>query len=157
MLEYMLCRPQDQCFGPDLRAVVLDEAHLYTGTLAAEIALLLRRLYDRCGVHPDQILHVATSATLGGTPAELATFAAKLFTKRADLVRLFEASGLARNSGAEVPPRVTPSAASLDGPPWLDGPTLIRTPTAGACSSRPRDPPAGRAAPCPHRLPRPGR
>ena len=45
MLEYMLCRPQDSVFfGPELRAVVLDEAHLYTGTLAAEITLLLRRL-----------------------------------------------------------------------------------------------------------------
>ena len=40
MLEYMLCRPQDSVFfGPALRAVVLDEAHLYTGTLAAEITL----------------------------------------------------------------------------------------------------------------------
>lgn len=45
MLEYMLCRPEDQgFFGPALRYVVLDEAHLYTGTLAAEITLLLRRV-----------------------------------------------------------------------------------------------------------------
>ena len=49
MLEYMLCRPQDQdFFGPALRYVVLDEAHLYTGTLATEITLLLRRVKDRC-------------------------------------------------------------------------------------------------------------
>ena len=41
MLEYMLCRPQDSVFfGIALRAVVLDEAHLYNGTLAAEIALV---------------------------------------------------------------------------------------------------------------------
>ena len=47
MLEYMLCRPQDQgFFGSNLRAVVLDEAHMYSGTLAAEIKLLLRRLYS---------------------------------------------------------------------------------------------------------------
>ena len=51
MLEYMLCRPQDrEFFGPSLRYIVLDEAHLYTGTLAAEITLLLRRVRDRCGV-----------------------------------------------------------------------------------------------------------
>ena len=44
MLEYMLCRPQDApFFGTALRSLVLDEAHLYTGTLAAEITLLLRR------------------------------------------------------------------------------------------------------------------
>lgn len=36
MLEYMLCRPQDRVFfGKNLKVVVLDEAHLYTGTLAA--------------------------------------------------------------------------------------------------------------------------
>src|SRR5262249_50103984 len=83
MLEYMLCRPQDQCFfGPDLRAVVLDEAHLYTGTLAAEVTLLLRRLYQRCDVDPANVLQVATSATLGGADAsELRTFAATLFSK----------------------------------------------------------------------------
>jgi DEAD/DEAH box helicase domain-containing protein len=47
MLEYMLCRPQDAVFfGSGLRAIVLDEAHLYTGTLAAEITLLLRRVLE---------------------------------------------------------------------------------------------------------------
>ena len=40
MLEYMLIRPQDTpFFGRDLRVVVVDEMHLYSGTLAAEIAL----------------------------------------------------------------------------------------------------------------------
>ena len=68
MLEYMLCRPQDRgFFGPALRYVVLDEAHLYTGTLAAEITLLLRRVRDRCQVLPERVTHIATSATIGGT------------------------------------------------------------------------------------------
>ena len=45
MLEYMLCRPQDASFfGSALRSVVLDEAHLYSGTLAADICMLLRRV-----------------------------------------------------------------------------------------------------------------
>lgn len=53
MLEYMLCRPQDAIFfGPALRSIVLDEAHLYTGTLAAEIALLLRRVLDAAAGRP---------------------------------------------------------------------------------------------------------
>ena len=66
MLEYMLCRPQDAVFfGPALRTIVLDEAHLYTGTLAAEITLLIRRLLLRCEVDPRNVLQMATSATLG--------------------------------------------------------------------------------------------
>jgi len=81
MLEYMLCRPQDQCFfGPELRHIILDEAHLYTGTLAAEITLLLRRVKDRCNIDSRQIRHIATSATLGGSRDDLRNFAAKLFS-----------------------------------------------------------------------------
>ena len=81
MLEYMLCRPQDsRFFGPDLRCIILDEAHLYSGTLAAEIMMLLRRVRERCGVSPSDILHVATSATLGGNEKDLRKFASSLFS-----------------------------------------------------------------------------
>ena len=81
MLEYMLCRPQDsRFFGPDLRCIILDEAHLYSGTLAAEIMMLLRRVRERCGVSPSDILHVATSATLGGDKEDLRKFASSLFS-----------------------------------------------------------------------------
>lgn len=92
MLEYMLCRPQDRVFfGPGLRAVVLDEAHLYNGTLAAEMTLLLRRLYDKCGVSTDQVANYATSATIGtGAPEELRDFAATIFSKPAELVRVIK-------------------------------------------------------------------
>jgi DEAD/DEAH box helicase domain-containing protein len=92
MLEYMLCRPQDTVFfGPGLQAVVLDEAHLYTGTLAAEITLLLRRLYDKCGVTPAQVLQFATSATIGtGSKEELQDFASTLFSKPKDRVAVIQ-------------------------------------------------------------------
>jgi superfamily II DNA or RNA helicase len=92
MLEYMLCRPQDACFfGGGLQCLVLDEAHLYTGTLAAEIALLLRRLYTRCGVDSNKLLQLATSATLGsGNTDELRQFASLLFSKQADLVEVVQ-------------------------------------------------------------------
>ena len=81
MLEYMLCRPQDsRFFGPDLRCIILDEAHLYSGTLAAEIMMLLRRVRERCGVSPSEIFHVATSATLGGDEEDLREFGASLFS-----------------------------------------------------------------------------
>lgn len=89
MLEYMLCRPQDAgFFGPGLRSIVLDEAHLYTGTLAAEMTLLLRRLFRRCGVEPDRVLQLATSATL--PDGSLGEFAARLFTKSPGLVRVIK-------------------------------------------------------------------
>jgi DEAD/DEAH box helicase domain-containing protein len=81
MLEYMLCRPQDKCFfGPDLRCIILDEAHLYSGSLAAEITMLLRRVRERCGVTAEEVLHLATSATLGGDEGDLRTFASRLFS-----------------------------------------------------------------------------
>ncbi|GAB6179012.1 hypothetical protein JCM14036_03310 [Desulfotomaculum defluvii] len=83
MLEYMLCRPQDSVFfGKGLKAVVLDEAHLYTGTLAAEITLLLRRLLLKCGLTSSDVLQMATSATLGtGSADELRNFASQIFSK----------------------------------------------------------------------------
>lgn len=83
MLEYMLCRPQDHVFfGDALDVVVLDEAHLYGGTLAAEITLLLRRLFVRCGRTPDEVLTIATSATLGTeNPRELRDVGAQLFSR----------------------------------------------------------------------------
>jgi Lhr-like helicase len=81
MLEYMLCRPQDQCFfGPDLQCIIVDEAHLYSGNLAAEITLLLRRVMDRCGLEENQVLRIAASATLGGNEYDLRGFASKIFT-----------------------------------------------------------------------------
>lgn len=83
MLEYMLARPQDQCFfGPALQAIVLDEAHLYTATLAAEITLLLRRVLDRCQKRPEEVMFLATSATIGsGDPQELIEFGNQLFSR----------------------------------------------------------------------------
>jgi len=85
MLEYLLCRPQDaSLFGRALRTIVLDEAHLYSGTLAAELALLLKRVQLRCGVAPSDVLHIAASATLEG---DVESFASKLFWKHSDYVR----------------------------------------------------------------------
>ena len=82
MLEYMLCRPQDSWFFDEaLEAIVLDEAHLYSGTLALEIRLLLRRVCERCGVPPDRVLFAAGSATLGATAEELQSFVHELTSK----------------------------------------------------------------------------
>jgi hypothetical protein len=88
MLEYMLCRPQDNVFfGPALRSVVLDETHLYSGTLAAEVALLLRRVYERCRVDSSKIFNFATTATIGDGVVD---FAAKLFSKSIDDIHFIQ-------------------------------------------------------------------
>jgi len=92
MLEYMLSRPQDRPFlGKNLRAIVLDEAHMYTGTLAAEMTLLLRRLALRCEVSSEKLLCIGTSATIGsGKDKPLQDFAAQLFSKPESQIQLIK-------------------------------------------------------------------
>lgn len=74
MLEYMLVRTVDapilgQSQGK-LEWVVLDEAHSYVGSQAAEIALLIRRVLHAFGALSDQVRFVATSATIGDPNGE---------------------------------------------------------------------------------------
>jgi len=69
MLEYMLVRFEDrpilrQSRGK-LRYIILDEAHTYVGSQAAELSLLLRRVLYAFGVTPPDVRFVATSATIG--------------------------------------------------------------------------------------------
>lgn len=69
MLEYMLVRTEDapilQKSQGALEWIVLDEAHCYMGSQAAELSLLLRRVQMAFGVKPDTVRFVATSATIG--------------------------------------------------------------------------------------------
>ncbi len=106
MLEYMLARPQDQSlFGPALQTVVLDEAHLYTSTLAAEITLLLRRLWHRCQVRSEQVLCLATSATIGsGSEEELRDFSSVLFGRSAEQVEVIRGQAAVLQLEAPEPP-----------------------------------------------------
>ena len=114
MLEYMLCRPQDQgFFGPALRYVVLDEAHLYTGTLAAEITLLLRRVRDRSRVAPEQVTHIATSATLGGTREDLEHFATTVFSVPRSVVTVFQGTPALLPISRELKTVPTPDPTQL--------------------------------------------
>lgn len=66
MLEYMLLRTKDHRLfqDADLRFLVLDEAHNYTGTLGLEVACLLARLRVHLGKNADHFVPIATSATL---------------------------------------------------------------------------------------------
>ena len=69
MLEYMLVRAQDapilEKSKGQLEWIVLDEAHNYIGSQAAELALLLRRVLHAFGTNAEKVRFVATSATIG--------------------------------------------------------------------------------------------
>jgi DEAD/DEAH box helicase domain-containing protein len=84
MLEYMLIRQIDEpiikrSYGK-LRWIVLDEAHSYVGSQAAELSLLMRRVLHTFGVESKDVRFVATSATIGDgkASAQLQTYLANL-------------------------------------------------------------------------------
>ena len=94
MLEYMLVRTEDrpileQSRGK-LRWIVLDEAHTYIGSQAAEMALLLRRVLHRFEVDSGSVRFIATSATIGDADAknDLQRFLADLSGVPADRVHV---------------------------------------------------------------------
>lgn len=70
MGELLLVRPDDQRFldriGGGLRFLVFDELHTYRGRQGADVALLVRRLQERCAA-PD-LVHIGTSATMVASP-----------------------------------------------------------------------------------------
>lgn len=87
MLEYLLLRPADAplfagLFASTWSHIVVDEAHVYSGTLGTEIAYLIRRLKARLDVPQGHLRCFATSATIGSTREDhqqVARFATDLF------------------------------------------------------------------------------
>ncbi|GFP20589.1 hypothetical protein HKBW3S03_02092, partial [Candidatus Hakubella thermalkaliphila] len=93
MLEYMLVRPIEAPIFEQTKewlaasrqhilTLVLDEAHTYTGARGTEVAYLIRRLFERLEVGPEQVRCIATSASLGETEEALRRvrhFASELF------------------------------------------------------------------------------
>ncbi len=73
MLELMLVRPEDRRFfegAQGLRFLVFDELHTYRGRQGADVALLVRRLKERC-TKPgaaSNLIHIGTSATMVAHP-----------------------------------------------------------------------------------------
>lgn len=113
ILEYMLVRAvdapiMDQSHGL-LEWVVLDEAHTYIGSQAAELALLIRRVLHAFGVRPDEVRFVATSATIGDPQGEagrhLRRFLGDVAGVGEDRVRLVAGTRLVPDLGPEPPPR----------------------------------------------------
>ncbi|MBQ8570074.1 MAG: DEAD/DEAH box helicase [Kiritimatiellae bacterium] len=73
MLEYMMLRQRDNAIFEcgQLKAVVFDEAHLYSGPLGNDMNMLLRRVLNRFNKTNDQVRFYATSATIGDNSPEL--------------------------------------------------------------------------------------
>ncbi len=98
MLEYMLVRNEDRTIldqsQGQLRWIVIDEAHSYQGSQAAELTLLLRRVLHAFGSQAGEVHFVATSATLGDSSDEsrqrLAVFLADIAGVSVDRVTVIE-------------------------------------------------------------------
>lgn len=95
MLNYMLVRSEDKPIFEKsqgkLKWILLDEAHTYTGSSAAELSLQLRRVLDAFGVTVDQVNFAVTSATIGDekdpkTELKLKTFVSQLTGKPIDSI-----------------------------------------------------------------------
>ena len=95
MLNYMLVRAEDKPIleksKGKLKWILLDEAHTYTGSSAAELSLQLRRVLDAFGVTIDQVNFAITSATIGdekdsNTELKLKTFVSQLTGKPRDSI-----------------------------------------------------------------------
>jgi hypothetical protein len=110
MLEYMLVRTADanivEASKGHLRWIVLDEAHTYVGSAAAEISLLLRRVMHAFGADPKSIRFVATSATMGSAeaPEELRRYLADLAGVAPAQVEVV--------TGSRIPPKLDPKLVS---------------------------------------------
>lgn len=105
MLEYMLVRTID---APILKKsqgmlewIVLDEAHNYIGSQAAELALLIRRVLYSFGVSPEKVRFVATSATIGDPDGDAGR---QLRNFLADIAGVSEDSVYLVAGEREVPP-----------------------------------------------------
>jgi Lhr-like helicase len=89
MAELMLVRPDDQRFVDRSRGgiqyLVFDELHTYRGRQGADVAMLIRRLKERCA--SSELIQIGTSATMvasrNSTPLQrreaVAEFAHRLF------------------------------------------------------------------------------
>lgn len=89
MLNYMLLRNKDRPILKNsqgqLRWILLDEAHTYTGSAAAELALQLRRVLQAFNVTVNEVNFAVTSATMDDSEdaqSRLKTFVSQLTGKK---------------------------------------------------------------------------
>lgn len=89
MLEYLMLRPESSVFFEPVytknwKYIVLDEAHVYSGSTGIEVSFLLRRLKAR--LNKENIQYILTSATLGSEEEDkdVAEFASDLCSAHFD-------------------------------------------------------------------------
>ena len=103
MLEYLLLRPSSSIFFSNeysqlWKYIVLDEAHVYSGSTGIEVSYLIRRLKTR--LNNDHLNFILTSATLGDEKdnSDVASFASDLCDS------LFETGNIIRAIRKNVQP-----------------------------------------------------
>lgn len=110
MLEYLLLRGKDQQLFAQGRVtyLVVDEIHLFTGVLGAEVACLLRRFRQHLDKAPTELCVVGTSATAGSEEerGRLLEFARRFFgAPFDDDAAIEETPAPLRDLGPTVPPQ----------------------------------------------------
>ena len=136
MAELLLVRPEDQRFldrvGGGLRFLVFDELHTYRGRQGADVAMLVRRLKERCAAQ--DLVQIGTSATMISRPdatalerrQSVADFATRFFGHRFSPEQVVEETLAPFTEGG--PPRVEELRGSLEAPLPDDLASLRRHP-----------------------------
>lgn len=143
MLEYLLLREKDRALleasQGALRWIVLDEAHSYVGSQAAEMALLLRRVRAAFGAAPQDVRLMATSATIGGeadAEIRLADFAAALAGQPRERIAVISGQEEIPDLGAAGPDAAPDPAALVGLPPEALWDRLAGNPRVQALRAR---------------------
>lgn len=98
MLEYILVRQKDQIMleksKGQLRWIVIDEAHSYSGSAALELANQIKRILEAFDVKPEDIRFACTSATIGGANGtkSLAEFISTVIGQKVDNIEVIGGS-----------------------------------------------------------------
>ncbi len=134
MAELMLVRPEDQRFlSPGgLRFLVFDELHTYRGRQGADVAMLVRRLKERCAAK--NLVHIGTSATMISGPEAsaqerrqtVANFASRFFGHPFGTEQVIEETLTPFSEGG--PPTAAELKGALDAPSPADLATLRHHP-----------------------------
>lgn len=92
ILEYILLRDRDKDFiersKKQLKWIVIDEAHTYTGSAAVELKYQIGRILEAFDMDVNDVHFVCTSATIGDNDAELADFISRLTGQSVDKIEV---------------------------------------------------------------------
>ena len=129
MIERMVLREKDRpiieatrkarCF----RWIVIDEAHTYSGSKAAELALLIRRFLNAIDCNPQDVHFVCTSATMNAAQEK------NIIRFLSDLSSVPESNVLFLRGERKLPPCVQPDLTQKGPEPTLEELSRIESDT----------------------------